>query len=215
MDIETKDILRCYACTKKSISREHVPAQCFFPKGFKNNLLTVPSCKKHNQDNSKNVEYIRDIITTCFQVNNVGFTQFENKTFKSVTRNSKLIHKLFEESSPALIKGKETRAIEIDLNIFDTVFNLIGKALYYHDFKKRFTHKFKIYPASFFFNHGTSVDNKKKFFEVIHTLNELKYIEMINSNPKVFKYYMYKDNDSIVYKNDFYEGFIVFLVYVR
>ncbi len=54
-----KDNIRtyCYACTKESVSREHVPAQSFFPKGYRNNLITVPSCRKHNQDNSIDVEF--------------------------------------------------------------------------------------------------------------------------------------------------------------
>jgi hypothetical protein len=215
MSLINKDISKCYACDQKSVSREHVPPHCFFPKGFRKDLLTVPSCKRHNQDNSINVEYVRDIITTCFQVNNIGFTQFENKTFKSVTRNNSLIHKLLNNSMPALISGKETRAIEIDLNIFDIVFNLIGKALYYYDFKKRLVPKFKTYPVSFFFDQQANNEERNEYTKIIYSLNSLAYEEMKNDNPKVFKYYRYKDKDSIIYRTDFYEGFIVFLAYVK
>jgi hypothetical protein len=46
----------CYACDEKKVSSEHVPPLCFFPDEkdtsghslYRNNLITVPSCKLHN-----------------------------------------------------------------------------------------------------------------------------------------------------------------------
>lgn len=44
----------CYWCgielTKDENKREHVPPLGFFPKGYRNNLIRVPSCEKHNNN---------------------------------------------------------------------------------------------------------------------------------------------------------------------
>lgn len=216
MNKQVDNIIRCYACTKESTSREHVPPKCFFPKGHRKNLITVPSCKKHTQDNSEYVEYVRDIITICFQVNKTGTEQFENKTFRSVTRNSRLIDKLFKNLSTVYLNGSETGSTEADLDIFDKVFNLIGKALYFYDFGKRFTHKFKVLPASFFSKDIAQLDQTKQYYKMIKTLNLLKYEKINTENPKVFRYDRYReDKNNIVYRLLFYEGFIIFLVFTK
>src|SRR6185437_6074985 len=75
----TKAAETCYACDQPATTREHVPPFSFFPEGHKQNLITVPSCAAHNNANSKDVEYVRNIITTSFGVNSVGETIFSTK----------------------------------------------------------------------------------------------------------------------------------------
>lgn len=52
----------CYRCNNIATSVEHVPAKCFFPKEHRKNLITVPSCEQHNNETSKDDEYVRGII---------------------------------------------------------------------------------------------------------------------------------------------------------
>ncbi|MCJ7519132.1 MAG: hypothetical protein MUO42_05610, partial [Anaerolineaceae bacterium] len=49
----------CYMCSSPAVSKEHVPPEVFFPESkdlppdypdMRKNLVTVPSCKKHNQE---------------------------------------------------------------------------------------------------------------------------------------------------------------------
>jgi hypothetical protein len=48
----------CYMCDRDASSREHVPPAAFFPeqkespdgKDYRRNLITVPSCSKHNYE---------------------------------------------------------------------------------------------------------------------------------------------------------------------
>src|SRR6185369_1818743 len=61
----------CYMCDKATVSREHAPPLGFFPEDRRVNLITVPSCKTHNNDNSDDVRYVRDIITSSIDVNEV------------------------------------------------------------------------------------------------------------------------------------------------
>jgi hypothetical protein len=50
----------CYFCGDKATSKEHVPPKSFFPEESKCrlNLITVPSCDKHNNEKSETDEYI-------------------------------------------------------------------------------------------------------------------------------------------------------------
>ena len=52
----------CYMCDSIATTREHVPPKCLFPEKkdigddiYRQNLITVPSCDKHNT--SKSQEY--------------------------------------------------------------------------------------------------------------------------------------------------------------
>jgi hypothetical protein len=52
----------CYACDQPATTKEHAPPYSFFPKGKRQNLITVPSCSVHNCDNAPDVEYVRNAI---------------------------------------------------------------------------------------------------------------------------------------------------------
>ena len=55
--------MSCYICGQPATSKEHSPARCFFPKGeIKGELTKVDSCRIHNEDTSKDDEYVRNII---------------------------------------------------------------------------------------------------------------------------------------------------------
>jgi hypothetical protein len=56
----------CYYCNEIATTKEHTPPKCFFPKkkdlpsgspDYRKNLITVPSCEKHNTGRSKDDEY--------------------------------------------------------------------------------------------------------------------------------------------------------------
>ena len=53
---------KCYICSRPATSKEHIPAQCFFPEDYRCNLLTVPSCEKHNNEKSSLDEYVFGVI---------------------------------------------------------------------------------------------------------------------------------------------------------
>lgn len=59
-------------CAAEGLTREHVPPRCFFPKPYPKNMVTVPSCQMHNNDISKDVEYVRNIIAGSEGINDVG-----------------------------------------------------------------------------------------------------------------------------------------------
>lgn len=58
----------CYFCGGEVTGVEHIPPRCFFPKGKRNNLITVDSCDVHNQEKSKEDEYIRAIFLSSIKL---------------------------------------------------------------------------------------------------------------------------------------------------
>ena len=52
--------MQCYyqGCTKKGITKEHIPPRSFFPKGEKEQLLTVKSCEIHNNRKATDDQYV-------------------------------------------------------------------------------------------------------------------------------------------------------------
>ena len=79
-----KPVETCYACVGLATTKEHAPPRSFFPKIWKRgNLITVPSCDAHNHDQSEDVEYARNVISTMFGTNAVGQLHFANKSLRS------------------------------------------------------------------------------------------------------------------------------------
>lgn len=67
----------CYLCGAVPTSIEHVPALCFSPNVslYRKQLITIPSCKAHNEDTSLDDEYARNIITLHHENNAIAFRQ--------------------------------------------------------------------------------------------------------------------------------------------
>jgi hypothetical protein len=78
-----KSNLKCYMCEELATSVEHVPAKCFFPKGQRQNLITVPSCPRHNNETSKDDEYVRGIIVTARGTNKLAIDHWRRDVRKS------------------------------------------------------------------------------------------------------------------------------------
>ncbi|HDX8380283.1 TPA: hypothetical protein RQM98_002565 [Aeromonas salmonicida] len=52
----------CYFCGGEVTGVEHIPPRSFFPKGKRRELITVDSCDIHNQEKSREDEYVRAIL---------------------------------------------------------------------------------------------------------------------------------------------------------
>lgn len=50
---------KCVYCGSEADTKEHIPPKGIYPKGHRDNLITVPACKKCNNDFSKDDEYFK------------------------------------------------------------------------------------------------------------------------------------------------------------
>lgn len=125
----------CYWCGDPATSDDHVPPANLFPKDRRTNLITVPSCRRHNEDLTKEDELFRFYVQAVSDSSH-ALRLFEDKTLRSLTRPGaeKFTEKIFKGSKPVLIAGKKTRALKVDPKRQALYFEKITRGLYFHLF---------------------------------------------------------------------------------
>jgi hypothetical protein len=123
-------------CDEVSSTREHVPPQCFFPNGQRENLWTVPSCALHNLGNSKDVEYVRNVLVTQRGTNETASELFQ-VVKRSWDRSPALFSRTFHDFRTALVEGEEAGVFPFDLPRIKAVMTAVCHALAFRDFGRQ------------------------------------------------------------------------------
>src|SRR5262249_34229649 len=201
---------KCYMCDDAGITREHVPPYSFFPEGHRENLITVPSCPKHNNHNSKDVEYIRNVIATSIQVNDVGLSLIE-KVMRSYTKSPGLAKRILKNMRGVRVGNEETGLTKIDLDRFNSVIKSIAYALYFRDFGITYPNDWYVI--------GISLDSDNTYQGLPDDQNDilrmtfasLETVDRDTNHPEVFKYAIFQESpERVVYKLVFYGNFVVY-----
>lgn len=206
----------CYLCGGKKCSVEHVPAKCFFPEDaeYRMNLITVPSCKDHNENTSRDDEYVRNIICMSIGNNAIAYKQFIDKVIKSFEHSPALQKQTLKNTKQVYIKKDEevqqTFAFKIDIDRFDKVMKKIGYALYYHEFGMVWQKGLIIF-SDYLLNDEMQLDELGEL--ISHYRSEFGTSTFDGDNPKVFQYKFQETNsEDVILWMKFYEGFEVFVV---
>lgn len=205
--------VKCYMCDAEGTTREHVPPYCFFPEGYRENLMTVPSCPDHNTKNAKDVEYIRNIIVTHFVTNEVARKHFQNKALRSFKRSPKLFTQTFGDAKPIILDGQESGVSFLELTRFKSVLEAIAHAIYFKFVGTTYLGRWEIF--------GTSMVSPTMIFEgkpdgsaeLRLLLCQLNLTDLPMSQPEVFTCGVRQwDEERLLYEFRFYGGFIVHAV---
>ncbi|EKD5161004.1 hypothetical protein OR235_004600, partial [Enterobacter cloacae] len=191
MNIENK----CYFCSNPAVSREHIPPQGLFPKGFKfrEELITVPSCKKHNEDKSDlDHRMLTFLLGTSKVISDEDFQEVTGRVSRGVVRNiatltnmSKGVHFLKETNTLCIENINNTEAV---VNYDDHRFyqECILRGLYLHEFNKIWGKELFIIPTSLF---GFEESFKLEYAFGIDMLKEdFEKSFSASSKNKVFQY---------------------------
>lgn len=152
----------------------------------------MPSCVRHNNDNSKDVEYVRNLVTSDFHTNEAGCAMFE-KARRSYERSPKLFTKTFSRIRVIRVNGQETAVYQINLTRFKPIIRAIASALYFHDFGEKFQYHWNVYNA-------TMVSENEGFYDRPDRINP-QLREMVRrmpaadrdtNQPDVFRYTVYR-----------------------
>jgi hypothetical protein len=134
---------QCVYCGKSdTITMDHIPPKCLFSKPRPSDLITVPSCKRHNLGRSKDDEYLRLVLAhrldTLAHPDVEGilpsikrsFEREENKAF--VNNYMKDVRKVdfWAEDGEYIGKGLGYLA---DVSRVNGIARQIVKGLYYHE----------------------------------------------------------------------------------
>lgn len=120
----------CYVCGAEATTREHVPPRCFFPKAAGNQqLLTVPSCPKHNTAKSNDDQYVlAQICINAAMGDNLAKQVFQRSVAPQFTRSPAFAAAL-RAGSKALASGG--RAYLVDVARVDRFFDHLVHALFF------------------------------------------------------------------------------------
>lgn len=205
-----KDVSKCYMCDAPGITKEHVPPDCFFPKGHRDGLWTVPSCDLHNSANSKDVEYVRNVITSHVNANQAGMVHFQDKSIRSLERSPKLFNQTFASAKPVILNREETAVYTFDLPRYKNVMEAIAHGVYYKMFGKAYFGSWLTFSPSMVSESALLEGKPDSWDEYGQMLLQIKYRQVATPQPKVFKLGIYQWNeDQFIYAFVFYEGFVV------
>lgn len=123
----------CYACDRRATTREHVPPLCLFPQEYRSNLVTVPSCSAHNNANSKDVEYARNVLVCASKELGPESAAVFARMMRSMERRPAIVDTTFPDLHPIEFGGEQTGYFSIDLHRFNRIMVAIAQALHYRD----------------------------------------------------------------------------------
>jgi len=155
----------------------------------------------HNNDNSLDVEYVRNVIVHDYNSNEVARELFVNKVKRSYERSRKLKRKTFARYREVQVGGKNTAIVQANRTRYNRLMRGVASALYFHEFGERFRYHWNVHPA-------TMLSEGRAFYdlpdELTPRLNELlrsvPVADRDTNQPEVFKYGLYrKDQYAAIY----------------
>jgi hypothetical protein len=113
--------------------REHVPPLGFFPKGYRENLMTVPACKEHNSAFSALDEEFQLYIKSVAE-SHISVADFKDRTVRSLERKEArgFVEKLRANTFYANIDGERTPIVRVDGPSLVRFFEKVTRGLYFY-----------------------------------------------------------------------------------
>ena len=188
----------CYMCSRRSKSREHVPPCCLFPESkdvggqYRRNLITVPSCDKHNSQKCADDEFLMVSLAGIIGNNSIGYMHKFSKVNRAIQRSSfALLQNAMTNQRWHVVEILPNKFLDViwgtpDCTRLNQCFDRIARGLFYHRFGRRFRGRTKTIlgyvtpdapnPAAF-----------QRFIRDKIQL-ELKGKERCGANPEVFSF---------------------------
>lgn len=173
---------KCYWCGGRHSSDEHTPPKNLFPPDVRGNLITVPSCRKHNEDFHQLDERFRVYLQGA-SGSEIAARLFSDKTMRSLTRAPGFRKSIMDAAQPARLDGEDTFALSITGEHHDAYFEKIARALYFHHFGEPFPGEIKAACSHF---HLRSVDFRE-LIKIYHSVKSSLQPGQV-TDPRVFRY---------------------------
>lgn len=123
----------CYWCGNQATTQDHVPAKGFLKKqSSPKELLTVPSCKSHNNLFSGDEEWLRNYMTAISHDQD-ALDIWSKRSFPSLKRNKKLLQEMRENM---VVLSNNQKALRFSKKRARHVIQKIVRGLFFHMFNK-------------------------------------------------------------------------------
>jgi hypothetical protein len=132
----------CYYCGEQASTKEHIPPECFFPKGNKVDLFTVPACEEHNNAKSKDDEYVKVLLTTSADLMlRKDLSSVIDKSERALERSPAFKATVLDDPEPALVilpcgTCVPSTSHKIDIPRLLRFLNFFARGLFFHHEKK-------------------------------------------------------------------------------
>jgi hypothetical protein len=200
LDMKEHEV-HCYMCNASATSAEHAPPRCIFPRrrdtpgglNYRLDLITVPSCDKHNCEKSADDEYLMQMLSMSLGLNSVAKDFFDSKVNRSIKRNTRLHRELEASARPVRIHDIETgvwstaTSMEIDLDRMHGVIEMNAHAIYFHHCHRRLERPIVIYSNFSLSMKGPEYNDWINDIFVTAE-SQLSGVEAHGKNPEVFFY---------------------------
>jgi hypothetical protein len=133
----------CYYCGAPAVSNDHLPPSCIFDKPMPGNRIKVPSCHKHNVDQSKDDEYFRWFVATASADSPTAESLIRKKVASGFQHRPKLLRTILQDSgyvdlvSPAGIQIGKAPAFRFDRKRVQSVITRMTRGFFLHFFGER------------------------------------------------------------------------------
>jgi len=199
---------RCYFCNEPAVSREHIPPINLFPKGddFRENLIKVPSCKKHNNDKSNmdNEMFFFFCASNFAITDDNDFADLKNKSIRAAVRDINLFNSMTDDAKAFKKKfgggsviSRAPNKEEIIINYRNHKFyqECILRGLNYEKYKKNWTGDLFILPKSLMI-FDTEFDKFELYFGMKKFEDTVLAQKNEHAKNKIFQYeFIYNDGD--------------------
>lgn len=191
----------CYFCGQPATSDEHFPPKTLFPKlkdspnghDYRKQLYTVRSCDVHNNEKSKEDEYLLYVLVLSLPSNEVAKSQYLTTVRRAIDRRPKLLERLLLKTQEVVVHDSvsdelhTTLAIQPEERRLTAIFTGMAKALYFRERGMVWPGKVSVVVEFMLSMTDVALNERQRALE--QNLNELlKDVAHNGSNPDVFTY---------------------------
>lgn len=205
-------------CELEATSVEHAPPKCLFPErkdvpdgiDFRVNLITAPSCEKHNSSKSHDDEYLLHVLSGSFTSSPVGLTQFITKVRRAFEKAPSKASSFIRRYEPVLLKRhtddewEQGAQVIVEAERLDLVLGNCARALYFHETAQKFVGSVQVITAfTMYLNteYQASITSKVDVTKADFASKPLK-----GENPNVFWYKFEENVDTAIFFMSFYSS---------
>lgn len=202
-----------------------MPPKCLFPEtrdieliydaNFRQSLITVPSCDKHNLAKAHDDEYLMVCLGSKFGNNGVAYVHTNTKIRRAIERNPKLISAQAEDVVSIGDENFPVLFVKVDNFRLMRSFEAIARALVFHELN--FRHRGRCQVISDIF---ISLEDQKatrfqlESFSLISNERMSWSAEIKGANPKIFTY-QFSESDgfgTFTVALIFYEKIVIYVI---
>lgn len=197
----------CYHCDAEGTGREHVPPKCLFPKGSDwSKLMTVPSCVKHNNANSKADEYLKFLLgASASNIPNAITSGAARSAIRLAQRRSGNLHRFgLRWDSKALVIEED---FPLNFELLSACLEKVARALYFYHYRGRqkLLGRLQVWPLFIPVEPGDAPELASAVCEIrASTALDFEQLPRFGAHQEVFAYQIIEASGIVVVNMEFY-----------